>query len=100
MTTEPTATDNSLATLDALPTEELRERAFARAWHHRDLSFFVTVIRILPAADNTEQLDGSLGAIGASLSDIVALWREFTGHGYGEAEPLVRAEFIDYLMKK
>jgi hypothetical protein len=100
MTTEPTETDVSLTALDALPTEELRERAFAKAWHHHDLNFFVTVIRILPASEDTGQLDGSLGSFGASLSDIVSIWREFTGHGYGENEPMIRAEFIDYLMKK
>jgi len=27
------------------------------------------------------------------------LWRELTGHGYGDQEPLVRAAFIDYLQK-
>ena len=46
------------------------------------------------------KIDGSLGSIGASLSDVVSLWREFTGHGYGDSEPLLRAAFIDYLMKK
>lgn len=100
MTTEPTETDDSLTTLDALSTEDLRERAFAKAWHHRDFGFFVNVIRILPAAEDYELLDGSVGSFSASLSDIVSLWREFTGHGFGDNEPLVRAEFIDYLMKK
>jgi hypothetical protein len=100
MTTEPIETGDEFATLDALPTEELRERAFTRAWRQRDLGFFVTVIRILPHADDTEQLDGSIGSLSASLSDIVSLWREFTGHGYGDSEPIIRAEFIDYLMKK
>ena len=42
----------------------------------------------------------AFSSFSASLSDIVSLWREFTGHGYGDSEPLVRAEFIDYLMKK
>jgi len=27
----------------------------------------------------------------------VALWREFEGRGLGDAEPLLRAAFIDYL---
>ena len=96
MTSEP---DPAFDELDALPTEELRERAFNRAWHHHDLGFFVDIIRHLPHADDAEQLDGSLGSIGASLSDVVSLWREFTGHGYGDSEPLLRAAFIDYLMK-
>jgi len=95
MTTESRPT---LEELDALPTEELRERAFQLARQRHDAGFFVTVIRHLPHADDTEQLDGSLGSFGASISDLVSMWREFTGHGYGESEPLLRAEFIDYLM--
>jgi alkylhydroperoxidase family enzyme len=88
-----------LATLDALPTEELRQRAFARARERLDLAFFWSVIKHLPHADDAEELDASLGAVGASVDDAVALWREFTGHGYGESEPLLRAAFIDYLMR-
>lgn len=93
-------TDSRLAELDALPTEELRERAFALARRRLDVGFFWDVIKHLPRADETEQLDASLGAVGASIDDAVALWREFTGHsGYGESEPLLRAAFIDYLIK-
>ncbi len=85
--------------LDALSTEELRERAFALAARHHDIAFFWSVLRHLPHADDTESLDASLGAFGASVSDAIALWREFTGHGYGDAEPLLRAAFIDYLVR-
>ncbi|GII25175.1 hypothetical protein [Planosporangium mesophilum] len=90
-------TTDRLAELDALPTEELRKRAFARAVERRDVGFFWSLLRHLPHADDTEELDASLGAVGASVDDAIALWREFTGHGYGEAEPLLRAAFIDYL---
>jgi hypothetical protein len=83
--------------LDELPTEELRRRAFALARERRDLPFFWSVLRHLPHADDTEELDASLGAVGASIDDAVALWREFTGHGYGDREPLLRAAFLDYL---
>jgi len=69
--------------LDELPTEELRHRAFAIAMKRHD----------------TEALDASLGAVGASVADAVALWRELTGHGYGENEPLLRAAFVDYLIE-
>jgi hypothetical protein len=100
MTTEPPRTETTFEELDALPTEELREQAFNRAWHHRDLGFFVNVIRILPASEDAEQIDGSFASFGTTLSDIVGIWREFTGHGYGVEEPLVRATFIDYLLKK
>jgi hypothetical protein len=99
MTNEPTDADATLATLDALPTEELRERAFKLAWEHHDIGFFVRIIRSLPHAEGAEDVDGSLGSFGAELSDVYSMWREFTGHGYGEEEPLIRAAFIDYLMK-
>jgi hypothetical protein len=91
-------TADRLADLDALPTEELRRRAFALARERRDVAFFWSLLRHLPHADNTEELDASLGAVGASIDDAVALWREFTGHGYGDSEPLLRAAFIDYLV--
>jgi hypothetical protein len=87
--------------LDLLPTEELRQRAFALAARHRDVAFFWSVLKHLPHADDAESLDASLGAVGASVSDAVGLWREFTGReGYGDSEPLLRAAFIDYLTTK
>ena len=58
------------------------------------------MLRHLPHADDTESLDASLGAVGASIDDAIGLWREFTGHGYGDSEPLLRAAFIDYLTKR
>jgi hypothetical protein len=90
----------SLADLDSLSTEELRKRAFAKARHHGDVRFFWSLLQHLPHADDAESLDGSLGSVGASVDDAVALWRELTGHGYGESEPLLRASFIDYLSKR
>lgn len=89
----------TFAELDALPTEELRERAFARARQRRDVRFFWSVLRHLPHADDVEELDGSPNAVGPTIDEAVALWREFTGHGYdAESEPLLRAAFIDYLL--
>ena len=85
------------ARLDDLSTEELRKRAFALARERHDLGFFWSVFKHLPHADDTEELDASLGAVGASIDDAVALWREFTGQGYGDREPLLRAAFLDYL---
>jgi hypothetical protein len=85
--------------LDALSTEDLRERAFALAIHRHDVGFFWSILKHLPHADDAESLDASLGAFGASVSDAIALWREFTGHGYGDSEPLLRAAFIEYLVE-
>ncbi len=93
--TEPTTDE-----LDELSTEDLRSRAFARARQRHDVRFFWQVLRHLPHADDAEQLDGSIGSFGESIDDAIALWREFTGRGgYGDAEPIIRAAFIDYLRK-
>ena len=93
--------DPGLRALDALSTEELRERAFTKARHHMDIGFFWSVLRHLPDADEAEALDGAPNSIGPTVDEAVALWREFTGRtqGYGDAEPLLRAKFIDYLLK-
>ncbi|HEX6970431.1 MAG TPA: hypothetical protein VF174_16685 [Micromonosporaceae bacterium] len=89
----------TFAELDALTTEELRERAFALARVRRDVGFFWSVLRHLPDADEAEMLDGAPNTVGPTVDEAVALWRELTGHGYGEAEPLLRAAFIDYLLR-
>lgn len=89
----------SLEELDALSTEELRDRAFAKARERRDVRFFWSVLGHLPDADEAEALDGAPNSIGPTIDEAVALWREMTGHGYGESEPLLRAAFIDYLRK-
>ena len=92
-------TEATFDQLDALSTEELRERAFAQARERHDLHFFVDLFRHLPGADAYDEIDdGSLG-IQAGVDGAVALWRELRGHGYGVDEPLIRARFIDYLLK-
>jgi hypothetical protein len=92
-------TTPSFDELDALSSEELRERAFSRARERRDAGFFWSVLRHLPNADEAAVLDGSPNSVGPTVDEAVALFREFTGHGYEESEPLLRAAFIDYLMK-
>ncbi|WP_433298820.1 hypothetical protein ACQP2F_44525 [Actinoplanes sp. CA-030573] len=95
----------SFAELDALPTEELRERAFAVARKHHDIKFIWSVVKHLPDSDDVAELDGAPNSIGPTIDEVVALWRELRGrggyeeHGYGEQEPLLRAAFIDYLQK-
>jgi hypothetical protein len=93
-------TSPTFAELDSLPTEELRERAFALARQHRDAGFFWSVLKHLPDSDEAAELDGAPNSIGPTIEEAVALWREFEGHiSYGEQEPLLRAKFIDYLQK-
>lgn len=90
---------SDLATLDALPTDELRGRAFVRARQRGDIGFFWHLIEHLPSARNTESNDESFGTVGSSIEEAVGLWRELTGHQYGEQEPVIRAAFIDYLLR-
>jgi hypothetical protein len=91
--------DRSFEELDVLTTEELRERAFTLARERRDVRFFWSVLRHLPNADEAAALDGAPNSVGPTVDEAVALWREMTGHGYEESAPLLRAAFIDYLMK-
>jgi ribose/xylose/arabinose/galactoside ABC-type transport system permease subunit len=66
---------DDLTDLDELSTEELRHRAFTLAAQRHDIGFFWSVLKHLPHADDVESLDASLGAVGASISDALALWR-------------------------
>jgi hypothetical protein len=94
-------TSPTFAELDALPTEELRDRAFAVARQHHDVRFFWSVLKHLPDSENAAELDGAMNSIGPTVDEAFALYRELegNGNGYGEEEPLLRAAFIDYLQK-
>jgi hypothetical protein len=91
--------DARLAELDALSTEELRQRAFGLARQRRDVRFFWDLFTHVPHG-NDEVSDGWLGSVASTVDDAVAMWREITDHDYGDAEPLVRAACIDYLMRE
>lgn len=90
----------SVEELDALPTEELRSRAFDRAEQLRDAGFFWDLLRHLPATETVAAEDGSPGNISGGIAEAVEAVRELMGGELGDAEPLVRAKFIDYLRKK
>nr|WP_203753262.1 hypothetical protein [Actinoplanes cyaneus] len=92
-------TTPGFAELDALPTEELRERAFAKAREKHDVRFFWSVFKHLPDSDEAAALDGAPNSIGPTVDEAVALWRELEGRDLGEQEPLLRAAFIDYLSR-
>jgi hypothetical protein len=82
--------------LDALSTEELQDRAFDRARDRHDVRFFWSLFKHLPAREDGN--DGTFG-LQSTVDDAVALWKESTDHEYGDEEPLIRAAFIDYLLK-
>jgi hypothetical protein len=83
--------------LDSLSTEELRKRAFHRAERHGDIGFFWDLVRHLPSTTDVQTEDGSLGSVTYSISELVELVRELMGKDLGDAEPILRARFLDYL---
>ncbi len=83
--------------LDALPTEELRHRAFERAERRHDVGFFWDLLRHLGPSERVAAEDGSPGHITGGIAEVVEAARELMGADLGAAEPLVRARFIDYL---
>lgn len=87
----------SVEELEALSTEELRRRAFDRAEHRHDVGFFWDLIRHLPGAEDVASEDASSGNITGGIAEALEAVRELFGRGLGDAEPLVRAKFIDYL---
>jgi hypothetical protein len=91
-------TDADLEDLDRLSTEELRQRAFAKAERAHDARFFWDVATHLRSARAIAGEDGSSGAITGSIAEGVTLVREMLGKSpLGEDEPLMRARFLDYL---
>jgi hypothetical protein len=95
-----TISPERFAELDALSTVELRQQAFHLAEHKHDVGFFWDVVKHLPESAAVASEDGSMGDITGSLVETVQAARElFGGHldQLGDAEPLLRAKFIDYL---
>lgn len=83
--------------LHRLTTAELQQRAFASARRRHDWGFFLDLFRHTPAAGRAHSLDPDVAEIGVAIDELVAMWRQLTEGQWGEAEPLARARFIDYL---
>lgn len=83
--------------LEELTTAELRQRAFAKAEHSRDIGFFWDLIKHLPEGEALSSDDGSAGGLGEGLTGAVALATHRLGEHEGSLEPLLRARYIDYL---
>ena len=84
------------AELEALSTDELRHKAFHVAERKLDVGFFWDLVKHLPAAGDVAR-DDSFSSAAAGVSDLIELFREFGGHNLGDAEPMIRAKFLDYL---
>jgi hypothetical protein len=79
--------------LDALPTDELRHRAFRLARERHDLKFFWGLMRMVPAADEAEgrpdKLATEVEGVRTWLSDFLTPDHELLG--------AMRPVFLDYL---
>jgi hypothetical protein len=85
--------------LDALPTSELRERAFEKADRTRDIGFFWDLIKHLHASEVLATEDGTTGGIGETIAGAIDLVRDLLGRQDESMEPMLRARYIDYLLK-
>jgi hypothetical protein len=97
MTTDQGDQPPSVTELDALSTQELREKAFALAEHKRDVGFFWGIVTHLRASESIGSDDGSAGGLGESITGAIELVTELLGRHDGSIEPLLRARYIDYL---
>lgn len=88
---------DDFAALDALSTDELRDRAFGKAEHARDVGFFWDLVKHLPGSEELGSDDGSAGGLGEGISGAINLVRELLGRHESAAEPMLRARYIDYL---
>lgn len=79
------------------PFERLRDAAFDRARHRRDIGFFVDLMAHTPALAATADEGGSLGETAGSLIETVEAVRQAFGDTPPELEPLFRAVFATYL---
>ena len=85
------------AALEELSTDELRQKAFHLAERRLDVGFFWDLVKHLPAAGEVAR-DDSFSSAAAGVSDLIELFREVRGSNLGDAEPLIRAKFVDYLL--
>jgi hypothetical protein len=88
----PTMTDR--ATLEALNSKELHDRAIAKAAKHVDVRFFWRLFEAMPAAE------AAIGEEAEAEADVMS-WagrlNDLTHSGEGELADALRPLYIDYL---
>ncbi len=85
--------------LEDLPFDELRHRAFHIAEHRMDIGFFTELFGHMPGMVAIEGEQGDLGAIGGTFIETVRAVREMLGSGDLDpsTEALLRARFATYI---
>lgn len=95
-----TAAGSTLDRLDALSTDELKERAVTMARERGDIGFLWELVKHLPQSGEFTQEDGATTGVVTTFNDVLAVVEQVFGHqmsNVGDLEPLFRARFVDYL---
>lgn len=85
--------------LEELPFDELRHRAFNLAERRVDIGFFTDLFGHMPGMVAIEGEGGDLGAIGGTFIETVRAMREMFGDANLDptTEQLLRARFATYI---
>lgn len=75
----------------------LRSRSFGVARDNDDVPFFRRLFEHLQHDDGT--VDPRVASFKGSAADAIALWKEMTGHEYGDREPAIRDYLVEYLAR-
>jgi hypothetical protein len=104
MSEEPTKSENhgsdSTQTLEDLPFDELRQRAFHLAERHLDVGFFASVFSHMPGMVAIQGEGGDLGSTGGTIIETVKAAREMFAKNPEldpDTEAILRARFATYL---
>jgi hypothetical protein len=84
------------ATLEALSSHELHDRAMHRAVRHLDVGFLWELLRAIPAS---EAAAGHADHAAADITQISAMISDALGSGEGDAAESLRPLYLDYLEK-
>ena len=82
--------------LDALPTQELHDRAIHRAERHLDVKFFWRLLQLIPSAQTAI---GDEGEADYDIQSSKGLILDALHSGEGELGEAMRPVFLEYLRK-
>jgi hypothetical protein len=82
------------ATLEALSSHELHDRAVRRAVHHLDIGFLWELLRAIPAS---EAAAGHADHTAADVTQVSAMISDALESGEGDAAEALRPLYLDYL---
>src|ERR1039457_3358634 len=85
------------ATLEALSSHELHDRAVRRAMHHLDVGFLWEVLRAIPAG---EAASGHADHTAADITQVSAMISDALGSGEGDVGEAWRPLSLDYRKKQ